>query len=82
MHNSFKYINLSWAVEGICENARQPLWFHIPGIDEDEVAAVELLSLSLISQPLSTLVNLCQPFPRERKIKALKILRGRNALQR
>ena len=50
MHNSFKYINLSWAVEGICENARQPLWFHIPGIDEDEVAAVELLSLSLISQ--------------------------------
>ncbi len=52
MHNSFKYINLSWAVVGICErprvgdqrsgmNARQPLLFHIPGIDKDEAAAVE-----------------------------------------
>ena len=52
MHNSFKYINLSWAVVGICErprvgdqrsgmNARQPLLFHIPGIDKDEATAVE-----------------------------------------
>ena len=41
-----------------------------------------LLSFSFISQPLSTLVNLCQPCPRDGKIKALKILRGRNALQR
>ena len=43
MQNNFKYINLSWAVVGICENARQPLLFHIPGIDkdEDEAAAVE-----------------------------------------
>ena len=41
MHNSFEYINLSWAVVGICENARQPLLFHIPGIDKDEAAAVE-----------------------------------------
>ena len=41
MHNSFKYINLSWAVVGICENARQPLLVHIPGIDKDEAAAVE-----------------------------------------
>ena len=41
MHNSLKYINLSWAVVGICENARQPLLFHIPGIDKDEAAAVE-----------------------------------------
>ena len=41
-----------------------------------------LLSLSFISQSLSTLVNLCQPSPRDGKIKALKILRGRNALQR
>ena len=31
MHNSFKYINLSWAVVGICENARQPLLSCIPG---------------------------------------------------
>ena len=41
MHNSFKYINLSWAVVGICENARQPLLVHIPGIDKDEATAVE-----------------------------------------
>ena len=41
MHNSFKYINLSWAVVGICENARQLLLFHIPGINKDEAAAVE-----------------------------------------
>ena len=41
MHNSFKYINLSWAVVGICENARQPLLSCIPGIDNDEAAAVE-----------------------------------------
>ena len=52
MQNNFKYINLSWAVVGICErpwvgnqrsgmNARQPLLFHIPGIDKDEAAAVE-----------------------------------------
>ena len=39
-------------------------------------------SLSLISQLLSTLVNLCQHCPQDGKIKALKILRGRNALQR
>ena len=82
MQNNFHFINLSWAVVGICENPHQPLLSHIPDIDEDEAAAVELLSLSLISQPLSTLVNLCQPFPRDGKIKALKILRGRNALQR
>ena len=36
MHNSFKYINLSWAVVGICENPHQPLSSCIPGIDEDE----------------------------------------------
>ena len=43
MQNNFKYINLSWAVVGICENARQPLLVHIPGIDKDEAeaAAVE-----------------------------------------
>ena len=41
-----------------------------------------LLFLSVFSQPLYTLVNLCQPCPRDGKIKALKILRGRNALQR
>ncbi|MBQ3698858.1 MAG: hypothetical protein II886_03015 [Prevotella sp.] len=35
------YIDLSWAVVGICENARQPLLSHIPGIDKDEAAAVE-----------------------------------------
>ena len=46
------YIDLSWAVVGICErprvgdqrsgmNARQPLLVHIPGIDNDEAAAVE-----------------------------------------
>ena len=41
MQNNFHYINLSWAVVGICENDRQPLLFHIPGIDKDEAAAVE-----------------------------------------
>ena len=41
-----------------------------------------LFSLSSFCQPLYTLVNLCQPCPRDGKIKALKILRGRNALQR
>ena len=41
MHNSFKYINLSWAVVGICENPHQPLLSHIPGIEEDKAAAVE-----------------------------------------
>ena len=41
MQNNFKYINLSWAVVGICENPHQPLLVHIPGIDEDEAAAVE-----------------------------------------
>ena len=41
MQNNLKYINLSWAVVGICENARQPLLVHIPGIDKDEAAAVE-----------------------------------------
>ena len=35
------YIDLSWAVVGICENARQPLLVHILGIDKDEAAAVE-----------------------------------------
>ena len=25
MQNNFKYINLSWAVVGICENPHQPL---------------------------------------------------------
>ena len=35
------YIDLSWAVVGICENPHQPLLFHIPGIDKDEVAAEE-----------------------------------------
>ena len=32
------YIDLSWAVVGICENARQPLLSCIPGIDNDEAA--------------------------------------------
>ena len=41
MQNNFHYINLSWAVVGICENARQPLLSHIPGIDKDEATAVE-----------------------------------------
>ena len=36
MQNNFKYINLSWAVVGICENDRHPLLVHIPGIDKDE----------------------------------------------
>ena len=41
MHNSFKYINLSWAVVGICENPHQPLSSCIPSIEEDKAAAVE-----------------------------------------
>ena len=40
-----------------------------------------LFSLSSFCQLLYTLVNLCQPCPRDGKINALKILRGRNALQ-
>ena len=35
------YIDLSWAVVGICENPHQPLLSHIPGIDKDEATAVE-----------------------------------------
>lgn len=41
MQNYLRYINFSWAVVGICENARQPLLSCIPGIDNDEAAAVE-----------------------------------------
>ena len=41
MQNNFKYINLSWAVVGFCENPHQPLLSHIPGIDKDEAVAVE-----------------------------------------
>ena len=41
MQNNFKYINLSWAVVGICENPHQPLLVHIPGIDKDEAAAAQ-----------------------------------------
>ena len=41
MHNSFKYINLSWAVVGICENPHHPLLSHIHGIKTNEAAAVE-----------------------------------------
>ena len=41
MQNYLRYKNLSWAVVGICENARQPLLSCIPGIDNDEAAAVE-----------------------------------------
>ena len=41
MEPIYHYINLSWAVVGICENARQPLLSCIPGIDNDEAAAVE-----------------------------------------
>ena len=35
------YIDLSWAMVGIFAIAHQPLLFHIPGIDKDEVAAEE-----------------------------------------
>ena len=41
MQNNLKYINLSWAVVGICEGSRLPLSTYIPGIDKDEAAAVE-----------------------------------------
>ena len=52
MQNYLRYINLSWAVVGICErprvgdqrsgmNARQPLLSCIPSIEEDKAAAVE-----------------------------------------
>ncbi len=51
MQNNLKYIDLSWAVVGVCErprvgdqrsgmNPHQPLLSHIPGIDKDEAAAV------------------------------------------
>ena len=35
------YIDLSWAVAGNCENPHQTHSSCIPGIDEDEAAAVE-----------------------------------------
>ncbi len=41
MQNNFKYINLSWAVVGICENPHQPLSSCIPSIEEDKAAAVD-----------------------------------------
>ena len=41
MQNNLKYINLSWAVVGICQSSHKPLSFHIPDIDKDEAAAVE-----------------------------------------
>ena len=41
MQNNFKYIDLSWAVVGICENSHQPLLSHILGIKTNETAAVE-----------------------------------------
>ena len=41
MQNNFKYINLSWAVVGICENPHQPLSSCIPSIEEDKATAVE-----------------------------------------
>ena len=41
MQNNLKYINLSWAVVGICENPHQPLSSCIPSIEEDKAAAVE-----------------------------------------
>ena len=41
MQNNFKYINLSWAVVGFFEAPHQPLSSCIPGIEEDEAAAVE-----------------------------------------
>ena len=41
MQNNFKYINLSWAVVGFCEAPHQPLSSCIPGIEEDQAAAVE-----------------------------------------
>ena len=40
------YIDLSWAMVGIFAIAHQPLLFHIPGIDKDEVAAEEHFSVS------------------------------------
>ena len=39
--NQMNYINLSWAVVGICEGSHKPLSFHIPDIDKDEAVAVE-----------------------------------------
>ena len=41
MQNNFKYINLSWAVVGICENPHQPLSSCILSIEEDKATAVE-----------------------------------------
>ncbi len=41
MQNNFRYINLSWAVVGFFEAPHQPLSSCIPGIEEDEAAAVE-----------------------------------------
>ena len=39
--NQMNYINLSWAVVGICKGSHKPLSFYIPDIDKDEAAAVE-----------------------------------------
>ncbi len=78
MQNYLRYINLSWAVVGICENARQPLLSCIPGIDNDEAAAVEhyvigymafwhiafVLSMKAVSCPATTMPCATMPAAR------------------
>ena len=70
------------ATEWTFVNHRQSLSTHSTMSRSSNEVTSLLFSLSLISQPLSTLVNLCPPCPRDGKIKALKILRGRNTLQK
>ena len=73
---------LQTATEWTFVNHWHPLSTHSTMSRSSNEVTSLLLSLSFISQSLSTLVNLCQPSPRDGKIKALKILRGRNALLR
>ena len=43
--NQMNYINLSWAVVGICEGSHKPLSFHIPDIDKDEKKGARYLDI-------------------------------------
>lgn len=49
MQNKIKYINLSWAVVGICEDSRQPLSTIIPDGCINEAEAVERYVIGYLS---------------------------------
>ena len=74
MQNNFKYINLSWAVVGICErpwvgnqrsgmNARQPLLFHITS-SATWPSGISPLSMKAVSCPATTMPCATMPAAR------------------